>query len=60
MSQKTSVEIIKKPDIKIDAKVIEELLTKTAEDGNTIVQCSYISKVLYVNSGWVNISPITF
>jgi hypothetical protein len=30
------------------------------EDGQTLIHCSYVSKEMYVNGGWVNIYPTTY
>ena len=37
-----------------------QLRDQLPEEGQTLIHCSYVSKEMYVNGGWVNIHPTTF
>ncbi|MBU3714154.1 MAG: hypothetical protein FGM46_04320 [Ferruginibacter sp.] len=47
-------------EIQIDTQTIQQFNEQHFEEGQTTIHCSYVSKPIYVNGGWVNIYPTTY
>lgn len=46
--------------VKIDNATLQQLKEDFKEEAQTLVHCNYVSKIKYINGGWVNIYPTTF
>ena len=45
--------------VHIDSSTLHRIKEEVKEEACTIVHCTYVAKIKYVNGGWVNIHPKT-